>query len=91
MSHVQNPCLEAASSVEPVIGTVRAHGGRHAHPKQIGVLAVSGRDEVREKEAGVSDVGELQAVLTGQAFGFVEGADGINGCWEELEGGDGDF
>lgn len=55
------------------------------------MLAVSGRDEVREKEAGVSDVGELQAVLTGQAFGFVEGADGINGCWEELEGGDGDF
>ena len=50
---------------------------------------MSGRDEIREKEAAIGNVGEVQAVLTGQAFGFVEGADCVYGCWEELERGNG--
>lgn len=90
LSNVLNPCLKAASPIEPVIDTVRSHGGRHAHPDQIGVLAVSGRDEIREKETAIGNVGEVQAVLTGQAFGFVEGADCVYGCWEKLQRGNGD-
>ena len=50
---------------------------------------MSGRDEIREKETAIGNVGEVQAVLTGQAFGFVEGADCVYGCWEELERGNG--
>lgn len=55
------------------------------------MLAVAGGDEVCEEETAIGDVGEAEAVLAVEAFGFGEGARGGGGCGEEFEGGDGDL